>query len=67
MSHMRNFYIDSDSVCMSTGCLPSLAEHISDYLSLALADKFGNGQRKWLQASITVHSSSPAFISFTNI
>lgn len=67
MSHMHNFYIDSDSVCMSTGCLPSLAEHISHCLSLALAGKFGNGQHKWLQALITAHTSYPAFISFTNI
>ena len=67
MSHMPNFYIDSDSVCMSTGCLPSLPEHILDYLFLALADKFGNGQHKWLQALITVRTSYPAFISFTNI
>lgn len=40
MSLMLNFYIDSDSVCMSTGCLPSLAEHTQDYLSLTLADEF---------------------------
>lgn len=61
VSHLPNFYIDSDSVFMSTGRLPSLAEHISDYLSLALAGKFGNGQHKWLQALITVHTSYPAF------
>lgn len=48
MSHMCNFYTGSDSVCMSTGSLPSLAEHISDYLSLALADEFGNDQHKLL-------------------
>lgn len=54
MSHMPNFHTDSDSVCMPTGCLPSLAKHISDYLSLALADEFGNGQHKWLQAIITL-------------
>lgn len=65
MSHMPHFHIDSDSVCMSTGCPPSLAKHVSDYLSLALADEFGNGQHKWLQAIITVHSSCSAFISFT--
>lgn len=64
LSSMPDFYIDTDSVYMSTRCLPSPAEHILDYLSLALAGKFGNSQQKWLQALITVHISYPAFSSF---
>lgn len=62
MSHVPNFYIASDSVCMSTGCLPNLAEQVSEYLSLPGTDKFRKGKQKWL-----LFISYSAVISFISI